>query len=320
MQVLDTSTWPAAESTSAGYFPIAFYVTRKFGTWLHTNADSNSPNVSAAFIGVPQFERVTWHGEYQYGLNEQGERVLFYWVEWQFNGHSYSGWIQQDYMSPKLVKIDAFSPRIYGDWGSPTFGYQGGREPWAAFATDGAAQYLNLYALFKSMGFPEEFYRDLPTRHTNLCGELAVMQALGVSLEEGFARFAALGDSFEAILANKDMGTNDDELRRFINAFSDYGWRGESLQSSSEDVQTRIASGKKVIALVTIDLNQDGIVSGIGTTDHWVEIREVNFMTDEIAYYNPYTNQVESVSKADFEAAWLNASGGHSQTIVAAYK
>jgi hypothetical protein len=168
------------------------------------------------------------------------------------------------------------------------------------------------------MGYSEDIYNLLPTAHHNLCGELAVMQALGISLQEGFARFSELGESYFDILAN-DTECNSQNLKKLIDAFSETGWTGSSAATSTDDVATRLASGEKIIALVTIDVNQDGAVAGDGQTNHWVEIKEINNSTNEITYYNPFTNEISNpVSITDFESAWQAASETGSQVIVSA--
>jgi predicted double-glycine peptidase len=318
LQVFGNAVWPVEDSTSAGDFPVRMYVTRKYGSWLRAAPDPDAPNLSAAFTGVPQGERVTWTGEYHIGVDEDGNRCTYYKVEWDYNNHTYIGWIPSGYLSPKVVDYDPYSELVYGDWPVNTHGWGDGAAAWERFTTSGGAQYLNLYELFRSMGFPLSYYEQFSTRHKNLCGELAVMAALGISLEEGFARFAELGSNFIEILADPDRKTGADQLKNFINAFSNLGWSGQATTGSSVAVNSLLQEGKKVIALVTIDVNTNGMVSGDGGTNHWVEIREINTDTGEIIYYNPYTNEVsEPISLAEFEQAWENASGG-TQTIVTA--
>ncbi len=318
LQVFGNAAWPAGESTSAGDFPVSMFVTRKYGSWLRAGPDPDSPNLSEAFTGVPQGERVIWRGEYQLGVDEAGKPCIYYKVEWEYNNRTYIGWIPSGYLSPKVMDQDPYSGRVYGDWPVNTFGWGEGASAWERFATSGGAQYLNLYELFRSMGFPPEYYEQFSTRHRNLCGELAVMAALGVSLEEGFARFAALGDVFKAILQNADEGTEADQLKDFINVFSDLGWNGAYGSSSIMDAVESIGRGEKIIALVSIDLAASGIVSDTGGTNHWVEIKYIDFTKEEVTYFNPYTNAVETISLEQFDGAWQKGSGGNTQTAVSA--
>ncbi|MDF1500589.1 MAG: hypothetical protein P1P76_08975 [Anaerolineales bacterium] len=144
-----------------------------------------------------------------------------------------------------------------------------------------------------------------------------MMQALGVSLEEGFARFNELGEEFVNILQNPNAPTGSTDLNKFIDAFSDNGWNGDAITANTQQAEILLSEGKKMIALVTIDVNRNGVVSGSGETNHWVEIREINRDTNEITYYNPYTNEVsEPIVISEFESAWQKASGGEAQTAV----
>jgi hypothetical protein len=144
------------------------------------------------------------------------------------------------------------------------------------------------------------------------------MAALGISLEEGFARFAELGDIFEGILKDASQETRADQLKSFINAFSNLGWSGQVSSSSIDDAFSRITEGSKVIALVTINPGEGGIVSDTGTTNHWVEIQEIDYANKEVTYYNPYTNALETVGFTKFDEAWKKGSGANTHTAVIA--
>ena len=315
LQVLGGATWPASESTSAGNFPVEMIVIRKYGHMLLAAPSPDAVNVSEAFLGVPQGERVVWNGGYHVGVDADGEACTYYEVSWTVNGHTYSGWIPASCLAPQLTTRDPFAERIYGDWDNPTFGYGDGVAGWAAFHTSGAAQMLNLQALFRSMGFSEEDCAYYASRHTELCGELAVMHALGVSLEEGFARFVGLGEEFASILANPDMGTRAEQLKDFIESFSDCGWSAEYGEMSLEDIEADIHQNYQPIALVTID--GSGNVAQNGCTAHWIHVTEVDYHEDRVYFYNPICNSEEQwVSINDFNAARAQTPGNPWGNIV----
>jgi len=251
-------------------------------------------------------------------VDSRGKRHVYYYVSytWKPTGQVYEGWVDSAYFSPKMVS-PGVSRRVSGDGPVQTFGYGAGAAGWQRYHTYGAAQYLNLRKLFQAIGDPD--YDKYPVRHKNLCGELAVMEAVGVSLEEGFRRFRDVGPSHATILRNAEMGTAPSPLRDFFNAFSDYGWHGEQASSNAKDARDRILRGEKVLALVTIDTAKGGRVSMSGPTLHWVGLRSLSEETNRVVYYNPYTNGVETVAMAEFMCAWEKASGG-AKLIVAGYR
>jgi len=166
---------------------------------------------------------------------------------------------------------------------------------------------LNLQALFRSMGFSEEDSAYYASRHTELCGELAVMHALGVSLEEGFARFVGLGEEFAAILANSNRGSFDFELVAFIDAFSDHGWRNTNMTfNDAEQIGNYISTGGTVIALVDLDTASGSIIAD-GNSAHWIHI--INVKGDIIEIFDPYTNSQYSMSTSVFEESWASPTG-----------
>ncbi len=64
-----------------------------------------------------------------------------------------------------------------------SFGYGEGADGWAKYSAGGSgAQFINMQALAATIGLTGAF----PAIHKNLCGQLAIFRALGVSLEEGF--------------------------------------------------------------------------------------------------------------------------------------
>ncbi|MDF1500590.1 MAG: papain-like cysteine protease family protein [Anaerolineales bacterium] len=153
LHILDDATWPAGESTSVGDFPINLFVTRRYGHYLYAFPDPDSANVSEAFLGVPQGEKVVWNGNYHIGVDDEGNSCVYYQVSWTFNGNTYTGWIPGEHLAPEIEEVDHYSPLIYGNWPINTFGYEDSNG-WSAYHAGGAAQNLNLFQLFKDMGYP----------------------------------------------------------------------------------------------------------------------------------------------------------------------
>ena len=314
------------EGGSVGDFPLRLWVSDPAGARLRQFPHPDGPPVEGTrFQGIPYYSQdgayntyVTWNGRYHVAVDSQGKRHVYYYVSytWKPTGQVYEGWVDSAYFSPKMVS-PGVSRRVSGDGPVQTFGYGAGAAGWQRYHTYGAAQYLNLRKLFQAIGDPD--YDKYPVRHKNLCGELAVMEAVGVSLEEGFRRFRDVGPSHATILRNAEMGTAPSPLRDFFNAFSDYGWHGEQASSNAKDARDRILRGEKVLALVTIDTAKGGRVSMSGPTLHWVGLRSLSEETNRVVYYNPYTNGVETVAMAEFMCAWEKASGG-AKLIVAGYR
>ncbi|MFN2149395.1 MAG: C39 family peptidase [Anaerolineales bacterium] len=307
--------WSEHAPATAGDFPVTLWVSDPAGAMLRVEPRWDSEPVLAPFSGIPYGSQegsyetcVTWDGRYHLGTDKNGDPCTYYYITyyWKPNGRTYSGWVVAEYFTPQLAPT-GLSPAILRDYGINTLGYGDGLEPWEAYWAGGAVQNLNLSLLFQLMGDPD--YAQYAVKHSNLCGILAVMEALGVSLEEGFARWKDLGDGFVDVLMNGGKGTEDWQLERYINAFSDYGWGAQVASLSIRALPDLLDRNEQVIALVTIDttLGANGTVSDEGQVSHWVHIISMN---DEIVrYYNPYTNCEQTVGVNDFEQAWETTPG-----------
>jgi hypothetical protein len=299
--VLSQVSWKPESATTVGEYPLTLYVTRRHGHYLLSEPAPEGENVSEAFLGVPGGEQVEWTGTYQVGLDSAGERVVYYYVSWEFNGKTYQGWIPNQYLAPE---VEGWDPQagIPGEHANPTFGYGDGVEGWAKYHAGGAAQNLNLRLLLKDLGYPEEIFSQYPAAHHNLCGQLAVMEALGVSLEEGFLRAKKLEGDYTEILQSPSQGTDPSQLEDFIKSFIDYGWDAATLSSSINEIPIFVNQNRQILALVTIDTRNDGVINKGGDAAHWVHV--ISIENEAVQYYNPYTNTVQSVATRDFEAAW----------------
>ena len=309
------------EGGSVGDFPLRLWVSDPAGARLRQSPHPDSPPVEGTrFRGIPFRSNdgayntyVTWDGRYHVMVDSQGKRHVYYYVSytWKPTGQVYEGWVDSAYFSPKMVS-PGVSRRVSGDGPVQTFGYGAGAAGWQRYHTYGAAQYLNLRKLFQAIGDPD--YAEYPVRHKNLCGELAVMEAVGVSLEEGFRRFRDIRARSVRILRNPEMGTDQDDLTRFFKAFGDHGWDANPGPSTWEDLKWAVHSGKAILALVTIDLADRGRVSSQGATPHWVHVTKV--AGGKVNYYNPYNNKGgESVTEQEFIDAWERSSGDNASFV-----
>jgi hypothetical protein len=138
----------------------------------------------------------------------------------------------------------------------------------------------------------------------NLCGEFAVMSAVGEqNLRNGLEKFKNLGSKQNNILL-ADQQTGADELIPFFRA---YGYDARQVPDGKmptpSEVSNGIDDGKKYVILVDLDTNS-GKVSTLDNTSghhvgHWVTVTGVHRDTQGniwVDVYNPYTNQVETYS------------------------
>ncbi len=148
-----------------------------------------------------------------------------------------------------------------------------------------AAQYLDLRQIAQLLGFenPEAY----PSVHCNLCGVLAAMQSVGVSLEEGLRRFNEL---FPGVL--QQGGTTDSgQLETFFREAFD--WFAVPCPFNH--------TNSTVLALVTI---QGGQLNPQGGVPHWVRVTRVS--NDRVWSYNPYGNAEECADWVTFREAWAD--------------
>jgi hypothetical protein len=221
--------------------------------------------------------------------------VVYYHVSWAFNGTTYWGWIPNKYLAPEVKHRDP-SGGIPGGLADPTFGYGDLVDGWIKYHTHGGAQFLNLKAILLKIGLSEEEIPDYLSRHTNLCGPLAVMEYLNVSLEEGFRRWIECSDVMKDALFSGDT-TSGANLIKFFEAFD------IKVEQTKGEISlfNSINANQPVIALVAI--NNKGEISAQGETAHWIRITDAE-SKKSVKYYNPYTNKYEEIDWDEFEHAW----------------
>jgi hypothetical protein len=195
--------------------------------------------------------------------------------------------------------------------------YGEGRDVWLDYnGEQNAGQYLNLFRLLGE-GYPN-------TYHHNLCGELAVMAALGYDLREGlkifsemkFYRKDAKGTTYEItgkVIFENDETTTPNDLKRFINELlehADIKYSRSVYSETRADFDKTLTDGKPMVALVNLDRNT-GLIDLANKDDsdipHFVTI--LNVFTNPqgekvVQIYNPYNNQQEFYNWETFDGAW----------------
>ncbi len=283
---------------AAGIFPDVLVV---FAGAMNIRAE---PNVGAkkvdALGGIENSGRAAWDGQVRW--DEEGR--LWFHVS---GDNVASGWVAawQGGEKPHMNLV-AHSPFEDGGPWTPqveTSGYdqKGG---WDLYQSGSAPQYLNVREIMHMAGV--EGWQTYPDQHHNLCGELAVYQALGMPLEEGFRAFAATG-SGQRILHDPRQGTGPPELSSI---FDDAGWTsGRSTPDFDAFVGKPFSPTGANIALITIDPETgrpeatDLAKLGAGLqADHWVDVLGVT--DSSMTVYNPFTNRQESYNLTEMELAW----------------
>nr|NIM92106.1 SH3 domain-containing protein [Anaerolineales bacterium] len=307
MSILNTAPWSPEAPATAGNFPITLYVSDMDGVRLRKEPTDGSESVTDDIRGVPYSKSVTWRGKYYVGKDSVGNRRVYYYVQYVHDPtkKTYLGWVPSEYLSPEVVSVGQ-NPAIYGSHPVTTFGYGSGRAGWKPYYKSGPAQNLNLELLFKNLGYPDHSTYANP--HQNLCGQLAVMEAVRVSLEEGFRRFSDISDSYKEILQDPKRETNARHLKEFFNVF---GWNYGEVSGDEHGIwlENALKTGKSVIALVTIDRSTGRLStkSENGTTAHWVGVK--NYKDGRVTVYNPYNNSYQGtkgeIPWKRFQQAWV---------------
>jgi hypothetical protein len=294
MQVLRSAPKGWGTSLRVGDLPVKLWVIDREGLRLRQEPSEDSLKVESPFKAIIFADQVTWEGKYHIGVDGKGNRRVYYYVTYEFNGKVYEGWVPSEYTQPEIVSLRGF--KDYRESVNDTFLYEV-VDGWERYNTSGAAQYLNLELLFKDLGFGD--HTEYANPHFNLCGELAVMEAVGASLEDGFRMFGEMGEYYQSILQAPDRETSSRDLEDF---FDQFGWDAERKSGQGEDdLEVQLMAGKSVLALVTID---NGLVSGDGTISHWVRVKNID--DESVIIYNPYSNREEIVDLETFMSSWDN--------------
>ncbi|NTW37661.1 MAG: hypothetical protein HGB17_16420, partial [Syntrophobacteraceae bacterium] len=233
----------------------------------------------APYMGI-----VRWNGE----VARDKDGLLWYSVSYSDGqGVAHEGWMA-DHDTDGMTGLAPYRPSEggwqFGDQDTPipldplalTYGYGQGVDGWARYRSGGSvAQFLNMQALAAAIGLTGAF----PSTHKNLCGQLAIFRALGVSLEEGFRIFSqipACGGSGLSGLEILQQGatTWGDHLRATFEAFGCTVHEAfPAVMETGLSMQAYLAGGDIVIANVRCD--PSGKVVPEGTIEHWVQVTDV---------------------------------------------
>jgi hypothetical protein len=265
------------------------------GVYLRPQPDLVQNLESAPFLGIAQGGLVTVLGDYHLIEDGDGWPQVLLLVDYAYaNGRTYRGWVPAKLLGARLVSL---TPEVIL-WDGPfnTLDYGQGIEPWKAmgYHTYGQAQFLNLRTIFRNLGW--DSWTVFPDRHQNLCGQLATMESMNVSLEEGFRVFASTSRGL-AILQNPDTGTSPMDLVQFV---EDLGWEAE-VYFGSGNLAPFLSSNQVVLALVA---STDGNVRHDGTSGHWVHVLEVDENRGVVRLFNPLFNENQELRLTEFMAAW----------------
>jgi len=184
-----------------------------------------------------------------------------------------------------------------------------------------AAQYMSPRRITNNKGL-------MNNTHSNLCGQLAVIAALGLDLADGLNLFAEIeidstdqelykrDDTGEKkkkkkekpwapekgieILNNGSVGTTYLTLENFINHATGgkYTCTKRSSNNNQEEfgsvdyLEESLQNGNKIIALVNIDKNDEGGLNAKDDTSdptaHWIEVQDVYTTKDGETYVRVY--------------------------------
>ncbi len=287
-------------------FPRDMWITPIEGIYVRSMPSA----YSGTKVGTLGFRNndIEWTGKIHFA---QEEGRLWYQIYYIPNTGPTTGWVPGKYLAEY---VDSGSKG--GEPREPsreTYGYHDGKDPWGHYlnSDSSAAQYLKLVYLFAAVGDLnyKDYTDDYFNPHFNLCGELAVMEAVWVSLEEGLKKFR---DSVSAdILRNMSAQTSVTHLETYFEAF---GWNSDHSQDdySGTGLKEEVSNGHSTLALVTID-NQQGQVNANGNTAHWVGIKDI--ADGEVRIYNPFTNKIETYDWENFRSAWAQTPGNNSRYL-----
>lgn len=196
-------------------------------------------------------------------------------------------------------------------------GFGDGPGAWANFtvADASAAQYFRMRELLQEWGLVTAYeagtYQQI---HNNLCGELAVIAALGDTVPHGLAVFHSTDQGKAIIRGNDTTGWWD--LEDFFAQYD--GWAAGSTTGamSQRELAGELQQGEAVIALVSLNAGNGLLEQGDqGHIAHWVTVLEVLPTQDgqgAVRVYNSFQNREEYYTWAYFYDAWSRTNGNSS--------
>lgn len=199
-------------------------------------------------------------------------------------------------------------------------GFGGGVEVWDRYHIGDTkiAQYMSPRRLTSS-------YKLRDSIHYNLCGELAVINALGIGIEYGFVKFAEMAGGTEIL--NTNMTTSGYVLANLISKIDGGKYSVPEIPRNSFGIHNPVTMYKMtwnkdiIISLVNIDTYKYGNLRDINVSRHsvahWVWVQKV-FEYDGNSFvrvYNPYMNREEIYSWEIFESAYRQTRGNTSKWL-----
>jgi hypothetical protein len=138
----------------------------------------------------------------------------------------------------------------------------------------------------------------------NLCGELSVLETLGIAdIPFGLEQFAGMGTRSKNILS-KDKPILGTDLIAFFLSFGYAAAQKTGPMPTPSDLAHGLAAGGKYIFLTDLDTTTGKLSSG-GHASHWVALQGV-FQNEDgnffVEVFNPYNNQPEYYSWDSFVA------------------
>jgi hypothetical protein len=184
------------------------------------------------------------------------------------------------------------------------------------FPEANAAQYFRMRELVQEWGLATEYEAGTyKATHYNLCGELAVIAAVGDTVPHGLSVFHSTDSGREIIKQGWTTGWWDlEEL------FAQYeGWAAESATGaiSQGELAEQLRQDEAVVALISLNTSSGHLEQGDGEQHiaHWVTVLEVLDTQDgqgAVRVYNSLQNREEYYTWAYFYDAWRTTNGNSS--------
>lgn len=182
-----------------------------------------------------------------------------------------------------------------------------------------AAQYFRMRELVQEWGLATEYEAGTyQATHYNLCGQLAVIAAVGDTVPHGLSVFHSTDSGREIIREGRTTAWWD--LEQFFGQYQ--GWAAESATGavSQGELAEQLRQGEAVVALVSLNKLTGFLEQGDQSRHiaHWVTVLEVLPTQDgqgAVRVYNSLQNREEYYTWAYFYDAW-RTTNGNSSTFV----
>jgi len=244
------------------------------------------------------------------------------WSEFKTGLTAYRyGHLDPEYRDEFLIFLDGLPHEAYlGRFPMLGHGFGAGPGAWQDFTAPeaNAAQYFQLNELAEAWGWDDAGeYGSSNGTHYNLCGELAVIGAVGDAIPEGLTLFKDEVDGGMDILKNNKTTHWSDLIDFFIK----YEWGPKMLTGCID--QKELAKGLRngaVVALVNLSKVNEILEPGEGNnyTAHWVTVLQVlktKDGLDAVRVYNSFENRDEYYTWDYFHDVWERTNGNSSTCL-----